>query len=108
MVATGDTGTVNTAATPLPTPVPNANAKSDDDNDNVGTAVGVVVGILCVLALIIIIVVVIYFVKRWYDRNRIAHLKFKDEIDPDNDEKYSSVGPAVTMQSFDNPTYEMD
>ena len=90
------------------TPSFQANTKSDDDDSNVGTIVGVVVGILCVLAVIIVIIVVIYFVKRWYDRNRIAHLKFKDEIDPDDNEKYSSVGPGVTMQSFDNPTYEMD
>ena len=97
MSATVDTGTVS----------PGALSQSDDDN-NVGAVIGVVVGILCVLAVIIIVIVVIYFVKRWYDRNRIAHQKFKDEMDPDDNEKYSSVGPGVTMQSFDNPTYEMD
>lgn len=70
-----------------------------------GAAIGIVVGILCVLAVIIAVIVVIYFVKRWYDKNRIAHQKFKDEVDPD--EKYSAGGPAVTLQTFDNPTYEM-
>ena len=86
---------------------PDALSQSDDDND-VGTVIGVVVGILFVLAVIIIIIAVVYFVKRWYDRNRIAHQKFKDEMDPDDNEKYSSVGPGITMQSFDNPTYKTD
>ena len=48
-----------------------------------------------------IIVVVIYFVKRWYDRNRIAHHKFTD--DDGADLVKSSEGPGIT---FDNPTYE--
>ena len=66
-----------------------------------GTAVGIVVGILLVLAMIAIVVVVIYFVKRWYDKNRIAHHKFTD--DDDAELVKSSEGPAIT---FDNPTYE--
>lgn len=76
---------------------------SNDDGSNVGAAIGIVMGVLCLLGLIIFVIVVIYFVKRWHDKNRIAHLKFKDEEDYDS--KYSSTGPA-TLQSFDNPTYE--
>lgn len=97
--------TMSTAMTPLVTSNPQT-LQTGGNNNNVGTAIGVVVGILCVLALIVIVVVVIYFVKRWYDKNRIAHQKFKDEKDPNSDEQYSAVGPVVTLQSYNNPTYE--
>lgn len=92
------TTTLGTTAVPSITLVPSvaANTKSDD-NSNVGAAVGIVVGILLVLALIAIVVVVIYFVKRWYDKNRIAHHKFTDDDDAEL---------VKSSETFDNPTYE--
>lgn len=105
-MSTAVTPTMSTARTPLVTP--NPQALQTGGNNNVGTAVGVVVGILCVLALIVIVIVVIYFVKRWYDRNRIAHHKFRDEIDPDGDDKHPlDEPPVLSLQSFNNPTYEV-
>ena len=87
-------------------PTANANTKSNDNN-NVGAAVGIVVGILCVLVLIVIVVVVIYFVKRWYDRNRVAHHKFRDD-DDGADLVKSSEGPGIDNPTYENPGYEMD
>ena len=95
---------------PVVTTNPISNLKSNNDKSNAGTAVGIVVGILVVIIAIIIVIVVIVIVKRWHDRNRIAHQKFKDETDPPdgNNEKYSSVGPGIiALQNYDNPTYEV-
>ena len=78
----------------------------DDDSSNAGATVGIIVGILCLIGLIILAIVVIYFVKRWHDRNRIAHQKFKDEEEYDS--KHSSKGLPTTLQTYDNPTYELN
>ena len=99
------TSLVITTSSSVITAIPTANSVSSDNN-NAGAVIGIVVGILCVLGLIVIILAVIYFSKRWYDKNRIAHQKFKDEIDPDG--KYSSEGPVISLQAFENPVYEMN